>query len=116
MHNLLIDKFLILILISVISKKNIILLNAQFIEVFYSLILKYIEAKTTFDKIIEKFYLNVENLPEENLKQEMEYVKSNAFINETTIKYEDLYKKRNGQYLKYKTIPKWHHYAWDMIK
>ena len=100
----------------VISKKNLILLNRQFTEEFYSLILKFIEVDITLDKIMDKFNLFADNLPEENIKQEMEYVKSSAFVNETSIKYDDLYKKRNGQYLKYKTIPKWHHYAWDMIK
>jgi len=53
---------------------------------------------------------------EETIKRDFEYVKCTAFISEDSIKYDDLYKKRNGQYLKYKTIPKWHHYAWDMIK
>jgi len=91
-------------------------LNREFIEEFYALLFKYVEVNISVDKIMEKFNYYQENLPEENTRQDMEYVKSNAFICENLIKYDDLYKKRNGQYLKYKTIPKWHHYAWDIIK
>lgn len=53
---------------------------------------------------------------EETLQEVDEYISSIPFISETTVKQDDAYKKKIGQYVKYKTIPKWHHYAWDMIK
>jgi len=91
-------------------------LNALFIEEFYKLIFEYIDFKTDIDIFFNRFSSYTSYLPKEVIIQEMDYIKSNAFLSESTIKYDDLFKKRNGQYLKYKSIPKWHHYAWDIIK
>lgn len=52
----------------------------------------------------------------ENLQRELEYLKPIIILSDSPIKSEDLQKKKNAQYTKFKTIPKWHHYSWDMIK
>ena len=46
----------------------------------------------------------------------LDYCLPNAFVSDALIRQEDVNKRKTGQYIKYKTIPKWHHYAWDMIK
>ena len=45
-----------------------------------------------------------------------DYIPPKAFFSETIIKTDDNNKKKTWQYMKYKTIPKWHHYALDIIK
>jgi hypothetical protein len=50
------------------------------------------------------------------MKEKLEYIKPVAFVCENSIKIEENNKKKVGHYAKYKTIPKWHHYAWDIIK
>jgi hypothetical protein len=68
------------------------------------------------DKILDKFKEVASKMREEQLESALEYIEPTAFVCETPIRNEDAYKKKAGQYVKYKTIPKWHHYAWDMIK
>ena len=80
------------------------------------MILKFIDFELNKFTLITKFNEFSDSLTVENLKLEQEYIKCTAFVCENLIKNEDLYKKRTGHYLKYKTIPKWHHYAWDMIR
>jgi hypothetical protein len=65
--------------------------------------------------MIEKFEESSSKLKEEKLPSIMEYYKPQAFVCENAIRSDEIYKKKGGQYIKYKTIPKWHHYAWDMI-
>jgi hypothetical protein len=55
-------------------------------------------------------------LKEEKIESEMEYIKPSIIVCDSPIKVDDVFKKKGGQYAKYKTVPKWHHYAWDMIK
>jgi hypothetical protein len=68
------------------------------------------------EKLLEKFNDIYSEVETEILTENLEYVQCLAFLSENQIKNEDAYKKKGGQYVKYKTIPKWHHYAWDMIK
>jgi hypothetical protein len=63
-----------------------------------------------------KLEKQIKNYNKEYIPSEIKLIKENAFVSEVNIKSEELNKKRNGQYLKYKSIPKWHHYAWDIIK
>jgi hypothetical protein len=69
-----------------------------------------------FDSLSDKFIDIDKKLESVKLEDCLEYCTPNVFISDTLIKHEDLNKKKSGQYAKYKTIPKWHHYAWDMIK
>ena len=81
-----------------------------------NLIFKYIDFSIDKLNILIKLEEQIQNYPRELVPSEIKLIKKKAFVTEANIKSEDLNKKRNGQYLKYKSIPKWHHYAWDMIK
>jgi hypothetical protein len=82
---------------------------------FYEFICKFIKDLDA-QKIIDKFDNITDKLKEKELEQYDEYIKSEPFVSENQIKIDELNKKKGGQYIKFKTIPKWHHYAWDMLK
>ncbi len=69
-----------------------------------------------FKQLLIKFDDFRKKISEEELNDSIEYCLSNSFVCDTPIRQDELFKKKSGQYIKYKTIPKWHHYAWDMIK
>jgi uncharacterized protein YwqG len=97
-----------------IYKKTQILIQEAFMVTFFELISRFIGVN--LDRIANKFKEIESKMKEEKLESILEYVQPSAFVCETPIRNEDAYKKKAGQYVKYKTIPKWHHYAWDMIK
>jgi hypothetical protein len=99
---------------TIVYDKMIILVHEIHIEHFFNLIIQFVNLN--FEKLIDKFEEVFEKIKAENLKEQTEYLKPSAFISETQIKGDDPLKKKGGQYSKYKTVPKWHHYAWDMIK
>ena len=97
-----------------IYKKSLILIPDEFLELFFELIINFVNLN--FDTVLEKFNVFSDTMESEMLESSIDYIEACAFVSETPIRNEDAYKKKGGQYIKYKTIPKWHHYAWDMIK
>ncbi len=94
--------------------QTMILIDHQNVELFFDLISKFVNKK--LDELMNKFLIFSKNLKSEEVKENIEYIKPIAFVCENPIRAEEAYKKKVGHYVKYKTIPKWHHYAWDMIK
>jgi hypothetical protein len=99
---------------SKIYNKKQILIREDYLELFFELLSKFINIET--ETILEKFNGIYSQVKMESLQPSYDYIEPTVFICENSIKNEDAYKKKSGQYAKYKTIPKWHHYAWDMIK
>lgn len=97
-----------------IYDKRIILIEEDHIPHFFDIILQFVNVNE--EKLFTKFYEVFDKIKPECLKYQLEYLKPHAFLCENYVKENDHYKKKGGQYIKYKTIPKWHHYAWDMIK
>lgn len=86
------------------------------IEELFNLLQRFLDWPVQTDIILNKFHQKIEIANVETIKQDLEYIKGSAFICETSVMANELYKHRHGQYVKYKTIPKWHRYALDMIK
>jgi hypothetical protein len=86
----------------------------DYTEIFFRIITDFINLE--IKQLILKFEDFKNKINEEAIPEILDYCNATAFICDTPIRNEDLIKKKTGQYIKYKTIPKWHHYAWDMIK
>jgi hypothetical protein len=99
---------------TLIYKKTQILILKAFIREFFEMISRFVGVN--IERILNKFWEMESKMKEEKLECIIDYIQPSAFVCETPIRNEDAYKKKTGQYVKYKTIPKWHHYAWDMIK
>ncbi len=99
---------------SKIYNKRKILIRQDYLELFFELLSKFINIEAEI--ILNKFNEIYSQLKMEILQPSYDYIEPRVFIFENVIKNEDAYKKKSGHYSKYKTIPKWHHYAWDMIK
>ncbi len=97
-----------------IYNKRQILISEQHVNHFFVIIVRF--CNIDLEKVLKKFYDIFNKIEKENLPDIIEYIEPSAFVCENLIKNEESFKKKGGQYVKYKTIPKWHHYAWDMIK
>ncbi len=86
----------------------------EYVDIFFKIITDFINID--YKQLLNKFEDFQNKVTEEVLPDVLDYCNATAFICDTPIRNEDLLKKKSGQYMKYKTIPKWHHYAWDMIK
>ena len=91
-----------------------ILIRECYLELFFEIISKFINIPS--ENLFSNFEKISKNFKEKKLKRNLEYTKQTAFVCENQIKLDEGNKKKVGHYAKYKTIPKWHHYAWDMIK
>lgn len=99
---------------TVIYSTSNILIKESYLILFFDIISKFIDI--SHEDLTQKFKEISKNFKDKKLKEKLEYIKPVAFVCENLIKIEDINKKKVGHYAKYKTIPKWHHYAWDMIK
>ena len=91
-----------------------ILIQDSYVDVFFEIVTSFLK-ELDLDDVLDKFYEFSEKSKEITLNEVEEYIKPVAFVSEDNIKHDDINKKKGGQYIKFRTIPKWHHYAWDML-
>lgn len=88
----------------------------NFFDIFESILLHHC-TKYTPNLLYQHFMKFHKEFQTETLKEDVcDYIPPRAFLSDTLIKSEEGAKKKTWQYTKYKTIPKWHHYALDIIK
>ncbi len=74
----------------------------KFLSVDYRTLLNYFQKKSKEEEFIK-------------IKKTLEYMKPTCFVSDSMIKFDETLRKK-PPYLKYKTLPKWHFHALDMIR
>ena len=103
----------------IVNYKKILILEDEIDNFFliFENILLHNNSKFTIKMISHSFFKHSKEFKLEGIDEEnKEYIPAKAFISDSLIKVEENNKKKTWQYMKYKTIPKWHHYALDIIK
>jgi hypothetical protein len=72
--------------------------------------------KVDFGKLIKYFNQLCTIQGEILINDSIEYIKPTCFISDTIIRPDDNIKKKPGPYLKYRTLPKWHFQALDLLR
>ena len=68
-----------------------------------------------FNELLNYFETKSSNQENFTIKDSIEYIKPTCFVSDSVIKFEDSIRKKPA-YLKYKTIPKWHFHALDLLR
>lgn len=96
-----------------IYKKSQILIEKCHVPLFYEILAKFFNI--SFHELIAFFKKKAEEEEFIKIKDSIEYLKPSCFISDSFIKNEENIRKKTS-YLKYKTIPKWHYHALDLLR
>jgi len=99
---------------SKVYNKSHILIEKCHVALFYQLISKFLNQN--YLEVFNYFQEKSENEEILKMKESLEYIQPISFVSDTVIKHEEQLKKKPAQYLKYKTIPKWHYHALDLLR